>query len=104
MNERERIKKIAELSKGFLYLQSVLGVTGAREEMPQELKEKIAEVKKISKIPVAVGFGVSKHEQVRELAKAGADGIIIGSALIRRMNEGKRGVKDFVRGLKEATR
>lgn len=102
--DRERIKKIASLSKGFLYLQSALGVTGARDKMPQELKEKIAEVKGISKIPVAVGFGVSKPEQVKELADAGADGIIIGSALIKRMKEDRGGVRDFVKGLKEAVR
>ncbi|MBN2517827.1 MAG: tryptophan synthase subunit alpha [Candidatus Altiarchaeota archaeon] len=101
--DEKRIEKIAGLSRGFLYLQSTLGVTGARSSLPEELKRKIEQVKKISKIPVAVGFGVSKSEQVREIAKAGADGIIIGSALIKGIQDG-RDVGSFVRGLKEATR
>lgn len=105
---RERLDLIASLCEnrkceGFIYLQSLLGVTGAREGMEAKLADQISGVKKALGIPVAVGFGVSKPEQVRELVGQGADGVIVGSALIDRIKE-KRDVAGFVNALKRATR
>jgi len=87
--------------KGFIYLQSVLGVTGARDSMKVELSKKITDIKRVFNLPVAVGFGVSKPEQVKELVAQGADGIIVGSALVKLAAEGGD-VEAFVRSLKVA--
>jgi len=100
---KERLEKIKKVGpKGFVYLQSVLGVTGARDSMKVDLKEKIAEIKKTFGLPVAVGFGVSKAEQVKELAKQGTDGIIVGSALVKMIAEGSD-ILCFIKELKAAT-
>lgn len=78
----ERIKKIAKKSRGFLYAVSVLGITGARNELGLDVTEFIKRAKKQTNLPIAVGFGISKPKHVRALAKAGADGIIVGSEIV----------------------
>ena len=80
----DRLEKILKEARGFVYLISILGVTGAREKVAQITKETITRVKeKIkSKIPIFLGFGISKPEHVSTLVELGADGIIIGSAII----------------------
>jgi len=88
---------------GFIYLQSLLGVTGARDSLKTELAPKIKEIKSKFNLPVAVGFGVSKPEHVKALIKQGADGIIVGSALIKRIAEGGE-ITNYVKSLKEATK
>lgn len=88
---------------GFVYLQSVLGVTGARDSMKTDLKKKITEIKSAFGLPVAVGFGVSMPNQAKDLAAQGADGIIIGSALVRRI-AAKEDIEPYVKSLKAATR
>ncbi len=93
----------SRICEGFIYLQSILGVTGAREDMKTELSEAIEEIKDSTGLPVAVGFGVSSPEQARELIKQGADGIIVGSALIKKIEAGED-YAGFVKALKEATR
>jgi len=77
-----RIEKIAVNSSGFLYCVSSLGVTGVRSVLDDSAKQMIAEVKALSNIPCAVGFGISTPGQAREIAKF-ADGVIIGSALVK---------------------
>lgn len=80
----ERIKKIAANGKGFLYLVSVLGVTGARERVQEATLEKIKQVKGlIGGLPLCVGFGISKKEHVEAVIGAGADGAVVGSAFVR---------------------
>jgi len=103
VNSEERIKKIAGQSKGFLYLQSLLGVTGAREEMQFKLNEILAKAKQYSKVPVATGFGISKPGQIKELMGQGVDGVIIGSAIIKKARDDRRGLGGYVRSLKAAT-
>ncbi len=78
----ERLKRICDVSSGFLYVVSLLGVTGAREQLSGLVKPLIADVRKISRVPIAVGFGISNPEHVKEVIKAGADGAIVGSAFI----------------------
>jgi len=80
----DRLEKILKEARGFVYLISILGVTGAREQIAQITKETIKRVKeKIkTKIPVFLGFGISKPEHASAVAELGADGIIIGSAII----------------------
>ncbi len=83
-----RIKKIAKLSRGFIYHVSVTGVTGTREKLPPNMQANIKKIKEASFKPVAVGFGISTSAQAQEV-KAIADGVIVGSALIKIIEETK---------------
>jgi tryptophan synthase alpha chain len=76
-----RIEMLAKESKGFIYFVSSLGVTGIREEIETNLKPAIDEIRRFTDTPVAVGFGISRPEQAREIAET-ADGVIIGSAIV----------------------
>jgi tryptophan synthase alpha chain len=73
---------IAARTGGFLYCVSLVGVTGARTSLPTSVTKLVREVKAASPAPVAVGFGVSKPAHVRAIANAGADGVIVASALV----------------------
>jgi len=104
-----RAQKIARASQGFLYYVSVTGITGARDELPKGLSEGLEAVRALSPVPVAVGFGVSSPAQVRIL-RSHADGIIVGSAIVRMIEKGsmarKKMVQEvaaFVREMKRAT-
>jgi len=77
----DRMKKIAKSAKGFLYYVSREGVTGARDSVATSLPERIAELRKLSDLPIAVGFGISNPEQAREVAKH-ADAVVVGSAIV----------------------
>jgi len=83
---KERIEKIASQAQGFLYCVSSLGVTGVRDTLPEEIHQFLAEVKQYSRVPVVVGFGISKSEQVQVL-KAHCDGVVVGSALVQKIEE-----------------
>jgi len=82
---KERIRAIAEKSQGFIYLVSVTGVTGMRTEIQSRVKELLAELRTITNKPVAVGFGVSQPEQAEQLRSWGADGVVVGSAFVKRL-------------------
>jgi tryptophan synthase alpha chain len=73
---------IAARSGGFLYCVSLVGVTGARATLPSTVGRLVRDVRAVSPVPVAVGFGVSRAAHVRALARAGADGVIVASALV----------------------
>jgi tryptophan synthase alpha chain len=73
---------VAARSGGFLYCVSLVGVTGARASLPASVGRLVKDVVAVSPVPVAVGFGVSKPAHVRAIAKAGADGVIVASALV----------------------
>ena len=77
----ERIKAVAANAKGFLYYVSREGVTGAQNSIASSLPDKIAELRKASDLPIAVGFGISNAAQAREVAKH-ADAIVVGSAIV----------------------
>jgi tryptophan synthase alpha chain len=78
----ERAATIAARGGGFLYLVSLTGVTGARTSLPTQLKALVTRVKSVSPLPVAVGFGVSRPAHVRAVGRTGADGVVVGSALV----------------------
>ena len=78
----ERGAQVAARSGGFLYCVSLVGVTGARTALPRQVRSLVREVRAVSPVPVAVGFGVSRPAHVRALADAGADGVIVASALV----------------------
>jgi tryptophan synthase alpha chain len=77
----ERIKRIASASSGFIYLVSVMGITGKRTGVSSEIPELVSHIKKYTKKPVAIGFGISNPAQAREAVKY-TDGVIVGSALV----------------------
>jgi tryptophan synthase alpha chain len=80
----ERAEAIARKSTGFLYCVSVAGVTGARTDLPPGLIDRVQWLRTKTSVPILVGFGISAAEQVRAVA-AVADGVIVGSALVRRI-------------------
>jgi len=82
----DRAEQIARRSTGFLYGVSVAGVTGARTELPPGLIERIEWLRSKTDVPILVGFGISGPDQVRAVA-AVADGVIVGSALVRQVAE-----------------
>ena len=79
-----RIARIAELSRGFVYAASTMGVTGARDQVSGRAPELVARVRAATKTPVAVGLGVSSGDQAAQVASY-ADGVIVGSAFVRRL-------------------
>lgn len=82
----ERIALVTERSQGFIYLVSVTGVTGARQTLPAGLEDFIRRVRAVTAKPLAVGFGISTGEQAKVVAQL-ANGVIVGSALVRRAGE-----------------
>jgi tryptophan synthase alpha chain len=100
---RERIRLAAERSRGFIYLVSVTGVTGARDRLPTDLKAFVARVRKIASQPLCVGFGISTPEQAGQIA-AIADGVIVGSRIIQLMEKDDdfSSLARLVRGLRKA--
>jgi tryptophan synthase alpha chain len=85
--DTERMKRIASKTTGFIYTVSLLGVTGGREKLSDMVKPLISSLKSFTDVPVCVGFGVSKPQHAVELAKAGADGVIIGSKIVQLIEE-----------------
>jgi tryptophan synthase alpha chain len=81
---RDRAVRIAETSTGFLYYVSVAGITGERTGLPQELVENVGWLRTQTDLPICIGFGISRPEHVKLLAPV-ADGLIVGSAIVRRI-------------------
>lgn len=102
----DRIRKVRSSATGFIYYVSLTGVTGTRKGLSKDIGKMVGNIKSHTKIPVAVGFGISKPEQARE-ASSLADGVIVGSAIVKVIEEniGKKTmhkkVHDFVKGLKD---
>jgi tryptophan synthase alpha chain len=79
----ERARKIAATATGFIYYVSVKGVTGERQEMPAEVIHSVESLRRHTDVPICIGFGISRPEHVRMASKV-ADGVIVGSAVVRR--------------------
>lgn len=97
----ERLRLIAQRTSGFLYLVSLAGVTGARDSLPPDLGDFVSRVRQVAHTPLAVGFGVARPEQAAQVGKL-ADGVIVGSALVRAVGEAAEPVSaaaGFVRSL-----
>jgi tryptophan synthase alpha chain len=99
----ERISLVAEKSRGFIYLVSLTGVTGARQTLPAGLENFVGDVRRWTQKPLCVGFGVSNPEQAGRVARI-ADGVIVGSRLIQLITEDASlsSLKAAVLGLREA--
>ncbi|MBI4824242.1 MAG: tryptophan synthase subunit alpha [Nitrospirae bacterium] len=98
----ERVKKVAKLSRGFIYYVSLTGITGARLLVDTALSEAIMAIRRLTEMPICVGFGVASPEEAKVLSDV-ADGIIVGSAIVRRLDEPEEELKRFLRGLRDAT-
>ena len=83
----ERVAEIGRDARGFVYTVSLAGTTGERDELPPELAATVERVRASTDVPVAVGFGISTAEHARQVA-AVADGVIVGSRIVRAAGEG----------------
>lgn len=105
----ERIEIVSKLSSGFIYCVSRTGVTGAKQDIPAELKNVVMTIKSHTDTPICVGFGISTPDHVRQISQF-ADGAVVGSALVDFIHNNRDSpdllskVKNVVASLKEATR
>jgi tryptophan synthase alpha chain len=97
----ERMAHIAQHGSGFVYLISRLGVTGARDDLPPELPETVGRLREATSLPICVGFGVSTPEQAAQVA-ALADGVVVGSAIVKAAGESVERAAAFTRELRSA--
>jgi tryptophan synthase alpha chain len=95
----ERLAAIGANARGFLYTVSVVGTTGERDALSERARPVIARAKASTEVPVALGFGIATPRQASEAADAGADGVIVGTRLVRAAGENPRGVGDLVADL-----
>jgi tryptophan synthase alpha chain len=84
----ERIEAIARASQGFIYLVSVTGVTGVRTKIETRVSDLLKQIRAITDKPIGVGFGISQPEQAQQIKDWGADAVIVGSAIVKRLAEG----------------
>lgn len=100
--DEDRIRDVAGRASGFLYLVSLVGVTGARDRLPVELEDFVSRVRSATNLPLAVGFGIGTPEQAGRVARI-ADGVIVGSAVIRSLEADLpvASASAFVRSLRE---
>jgi tryptophan synthase alpha chain len=106
----ERAEKVLKACGGFVYVVSVVGITGIRDRLPAGLRELLARLRSMTDLPLCVGFGVSKPEHARELKEI-ADGVIVGSAIVKQLEAaskdraaGLAGVRQLVKELSAALR
>ncbi|NCO74420.1 MAG: tryptophan synthase subunit alpha [Cyanobacteria bacterium] len=92
----ERIKQIAAKSQGFIYLVSVTGVTGMRSQVESRVEDLISKLKTVTDKPIGVGFGISEPSQATQMKQWGADGVIVGSAFVKKLNNNnhQQGLED----------
>ncbi|MBL7119385.1 MAG: tryptophan synthase subunit alpha [Dehalococcoidia bacterium] len=101
-SSEERIDLVAQRSRGFIYIVSLSGVTGARENLPDDLEGFVARVRRRTSLPLCVGFGISTSEQAARVARI-ADGVIVGSRLIQLLEGYPSGkLSEFIGGLRNA--
>lgn len=96
-----RVKKLARLSRGFIYLISLTGVTGVRSSLSSSIGESVKRIRKYTKQPIAVGFGISTPDQAKHAVKY-ADGVIVGSAIVKMISARQKSLSKFVSSLKKA--
>lgn len=96
----ERIRKVTKASTGFIYFVSITGITGAKLSVGGLMKNTLATINSITRKPVAVGFGVSNAKEAASVARL-ADGVIIGSAIVKLIAKGKS-IKGFVKNIRKA--
>jgi tryptophan synthase alpha chain len=100
----ERLARIGERARGFVYTVSVTGTTGERASIDGGLGAVIARTRAATAVPVAVGFGISSPEHAAQAAAAGADGVIVGTRLVRAAVDGADAVRELVASFSGALR
>jgi tryptophan synthase alpha chain len=107
----ERISEIVKMCTGFLYVVAVMGVTGARSDIKRSTVDLIKRVKSHTDLPIAVGFGISKPEHIKDVIQSGSDGAIVASAIINiitqnldDLDNAKQEIGSFCKELKESTK
>jgi tryptophan synthase alpha chain len=106
---KDRLKSIVKSATGFLYYISITGVTGTAAPKIEDIAREVAKIRKLTKMPIAVGFGISSAAQAEDIS-AIADGIVIGSAVVKLIDENRKNseliniVSDYARSIKEALR
>jgi tryptophan synthase alpha chain len=106
-SSQERIIAIAAKSQGFIYLVSVTGVTGVRSGLESRVEDILANLRTVTDKPIAIGFGISAPEHAKQVQQWGADGVIVGSAMVKRLAagtpaEGLSSIDAFCRSLRHA--
>ena len=106
-SSQTRIDAIAKKSQGFIYLVSVTGVTGIRAQMATQVKDLLSDLHRTTDKPIGVGFGISSPEQAKQVKDWGADAVIVGSAVVKRLAEGTpeaglKAIGEFCYCLKQA--
>ncbi|MFO7968006.1 MAG: tryptophan synthase subunit alpha [Archaeoglobaceae archaeon] len=99
---QQRLMSVNDASSGFVYLVSLYGTTGVREDVPQESIDFLQRAREICSKPLCVGFGISRKEQVEKLVKNGADGVVVGSSLVN-IIEKYGDSEDTIKKLEEKT-
>lgn len=106
-SDQKRIDLIVKNATGFIYYVSLTGVTGIRSTLDRDIRKQVTRIKKITSIPIGVGFGISTPQQAKTIAKW-ADAVVVGSALIKKIKESKSpkaivaNVGKLIKSLKEA--
>jgi tryptophan synthase alpha chain len=110
LTSNERLKKITKKVRGFVYVVSRLGVTGVRKELEGGTLKLLRRIRPKTKLPLCVGFGISKKEHVKAVCKAGADGAIVGSAIVKIIEKNLkskklmlRKIENYIKSMKEST-
>lgn len=99
----ERIEKVAKASRGFIYYVSMTGITGSDLSMDASIESHIAAIRKECGTPVAVGFGISNADEASAVSKF-ADGVIVGSAIVKQVETPDAELRTYLRSLREAIR
>ncbi len=99
-----RARAIGAASRGFVYVVARYGTTGVRSALPGELRDRLATLHRATSLPLAVGFGVSTPDHVRSLVASGADGVVVGSAIVRKAAADPQAVEAFVQSLARGVR
>ena len=111
LTSNERLTKIAKKTKGFIYVVSRLGVTGARQDLQEGTLKLLKRIRPKTKLPLCVGFGISQPEHIQSVCKSGADGAIVGSAVVKLIEKNLKNkklmlkkIENYIQQLKAATK
>ena len=96
----DRIQKVAGASTGFIYYVPITGITGSKLALDSSIEGHIARIRSVTAKPVAVGFGISTAEEAADISQY-ADGVIVGSAIVKRVEESDGELKSYLRSLRD---
>lgn len=97
----DRIQKVGKASRGFIYYVSITGITGSKLTLDPAIESHMNRIRSVSNTPIAVGFGISTPDEASLVARF-ADGVIIGSAIVRKVNEPDEDIRTYLHSLRES--